>query len=79
MKTCEGCRMLMLKDPLKRGDCWTLHCTDPDKPIHGKCRTIAVGWIGPPIPPPRPAWCRGKKKTARRAGTPTDGKGKEKQ
>ena len=42
MKTCEGCRMLMQKDPLKRGDCWTLHCTDPDKPIHGKFRTIAA-------------------------------------
>lgn len=75
--SCEGCAFLALGEPQKQSDCWTLHCCDPDKPVLGKRRTLAVSWVGPPIPPQRPAWCRRKEKAARRAGTPTDGKGKE--
>lgn len=73
MRSCKGCRVLSLEGPLKQGDCWTLHCNDPDKPVLGTRRTVAVSWVGPPRPPERPAWCRGKKKAARRDGAPTDG------
>lgn len=60
MKRCDGCLLLAMEGPSKRGDCYTAHCTDPDKPALGARRTVAVGWFGPPINIQTPAWCRGK-------------------
>lgn len=62
MGDCRGCRFLELREPLRKDDCYTVHCTDPDKPLMGACRTLAVGWAGFPVNIPRPAWCRGKEK-----------------
>lgn len=60
MKQCDGCGYMVREGPHKRGDCYTVHCTDPDKPVLGARRTIAIGWTGYPVDVPTPAWCRGK-------------------
>lgn len=62
LKRCDGCRLLEIREPLKRGDCFTAHCTDPDKPVIGTRRTVAIGWLGPPFNIQTPAWCRRKEK-----------------
>lgn len=63
MDECRGCQHLAYEPPCKEGDCYSAHCTDPDKPVMGSRRVVAVGWRGYPVNIQRPAWCRRKEKT----------------
>ena len=63
LKRCENCRWLEIREPMKKGDCWTAHCMDPDKLMPGESRTLAINWLGAPFCIYTPAWCR-RKETA---------------
>ena len=59
--SCDGCDMLSFEEPCNRYDLYSAHCQDPDKPVMGKKRTVAVATLSKPFGIPRPVWCRGKK------------------
>lgn len=58
---CDGCAVLTFEEPYNRYDFFTAHCCDPEKPVTGKRRTLAVSALSKPICTPRPVWCTGKK------------------
>ena len=60
MSCCIGCRYYETEGPQKQEDCYTAHCTDPNKPMLGRRRVIDVGWTDYPVDVQSPVWCRGK-------------------
>lgn len=42
-------------------DYYLARCNDPEKPVTGKHRVVAVSAVGKPFGIIRPVWCRGKK------------------
>lgn len=62
--SCDGCDMLTFEEPHNRYDVYSAHCCDPEKPVMGPRRTVAVSASSKPFRIPRPKWCRGKKQEA---------------
>lgn len=59
---CDGCEDLDFVDAVNAYDVYAARCNDPEKPMTGKHRVLAVSNIRKPFGIHRPAWCRGKRK-----------------
>ena len=57
---CDGCAQLRFERWPRN---YVAQCTDPDKPVLGARRVMAVSTVGAPFHIQRPAWCRGKEET----------------
>ena len=64
---CDGCSVLEYEDAVNRYDVYSAHCCDPDKPVLGARRVVAVSGVGKPFQIQRPVWCT-KGLTSRRRG-----------
>ena len=61
---CDGCACLAYDEAVNRYDVNRALCCDPDKPVLGERRVLAVSGTGWPRNIERPAWCRGKRNAA---------------
>ena len=59
--SCDGCDMLEYENTINKNDVYSAHSCDPEKPVIGTRRTVAVSASSKPFGIPCPAWCRGKK------------------
>ena len=68
---CDGCAELKYDPPINRYDYYTAQCCDPEKPVMGTHRIVAVSSLSRPFGIYRPTWCRGKiKKKRKREANP---------
>lgn len=58
---CDGCGYLGYDEAVNRYDVCRAVCLDPDKPMRGTRRVVAVASVGRPRQIPRPVWCRGRR------------------
>lgn len=57
---CDRCGQLDYEDSLNPYDVYAAVCCDPEKPMTGARRVVAVSGVGRPRRIIRPVWCRGK-------------------
>lgn len=57
---CDGCRYLVYEDAINRYDYYLAMCSDPERAMWGKRRTVAASRAGRPFQIRRPTTCRGK-------------------